>query len=730
MLNFRLFLTFVLVLFLSLSSVYGASPICSVQLESQVSKSAVVKRSTAWIKGSQNTRQAIANMLEIEREPRIITAAMEFGKIQLNGVEYNGKVGGLGVVIQDWINEMPRYLKNRGGGSVGFVFPSFDGMPKGEYVTRFKIQIGHDEEWIKLYKLKHEKGGDIFIVDHPIFKRHSIRNSERNLYVAEDGPALLDASHPEWDDAYFYSLYNQAIAKTVKHYNANIYHAHDYHTAMAGFFVDPKEVSVGLTIHNGGYPGRFYTKGYGTGRAPHPDYAYGVPTGDFQANDFFLNNIMKVSFDDYMKYFNYDGNFEILPGMARYLEAKFGSAGIGVSRNYGMSELRMNPEEVFNKIRKENGGRGPLVPEKVYIPNDGRYLGNVQGKENGMAGGYRSYLERGEDAAGVHASGHKMLRAKSDEEIAKMHKIIPEEVRQEWRYPLNYGQDLDSIEGIQQALDMKRKIKSMALRTYFPEKSAYDLEQMLDEPLIGLVARFVDQKNLKILADAIDDIVANGGRVIVGGQPGDEAGRAAARLFEKYSKKYPDNVVFVNDFVNNERALLIQAGGDISPFTPKFEPCGLTDIEAAWLGTFVLTRKTGGLDKLGDDVAMFYNWLDSSNPAGETEALKTALHDVFDMYRNNRKEFNRRIIKGMKSEFSYEENFKYLEDSWRSGALNQVVQAIEADVKNGALKGYDLEQLLSNFVKGVHKDNRAMLKQIIQAKDQKGAVELMLLERL
>ncbi|MFW5887730.1 MAG: glycogen/starch synthase, partial [Bacteriovoracia bacterium] len=695
---------------------------CDVHLFKNQTKHHKVINSAHFSKLPKAAQKSLKHWAQVEESPVVITAAMEFGQIELMGKTYRAKVGGLGVVIQDWITEMPKYLKSRGG-KIGFVFPSFEGMPKGKLVTSFDIEIGHGIEKVKLYKIKHKDGGDIFVVDHPVFKKRSIINKERNLYRPEPGKPLLDPNHSEWDEPYFFALYNQSIAKVVKHYKANIYHGHDYHTGLASFYLNPDEVTSAVTIHNGGYPGVFYTKGYGEGNAriAHAKYAYGVPVGDYKANDFFINKVMKIDFDQYMNYFNRDQNFEILPGVTKYLDEKFGFGGIAVSSNYA-DELGLSTNQIHQKIMKQNGGSGPLAPEKLYIPNNNRFLGNLDGIENGMAGGYRAFKEEGIEAAGKHAAGHPALRAKADKEIGKLPERIPDHVKMQWKQSLNFGKNLETKDGVEQVFRMKRKLKQMALETYFPHLSPSQVQDKMEKPLIGLVARLVEQKNLAVLVDTVDDIVAKGGTVLIGGQAGDDAGRAVVSKLEELMNKYPDNVYHANEFVSGESALLIQAGADVSVFTPKFEPCGLTDIEAAWLGTLVVTRRTGGLDKLGDDVAVLYDWLDSSNHLGEVQALKNTLDDVFDMYYHRPQAFKKRIVKGLKSEFSYTENFSKLELNWQMAAARRAIEHL----KQMNSSEFYVELYLKNAYPGLKKN----IKRLLSNKHNKTEIENTILNQL
>lgn len=111
-----------------------------------------------------------------------------------------------------------------------------------------------------------------------------------------------------------------------------------------------------------------------------------------------------------------------------------------------------------------------------------------------------------------------------------------------------------------------------------------------DIPLVGMVARLVDQKGVDLLCAAVDGIVALGAELVVMGR-GDEhyeraLGNAAARL--------PGAVAY-HATPNEALARRVYAGSDLFLAPSAFEPCGLGPLISLRYGTVPVVRRTGGL---------------------------------------------------------------------------------------------------------------------------------------
>jgi starch synthase len=111
-----------------------------------------------------------------------------------------------------------------------------------------------------------------------------------------------------------------------------------------------------------------------------------------------------------------------------------------------------------------------------------------------------------------------------------------------------------------------------------------------DGPLFVVVSRLTWQKGMDLLAHAIDDLVAMGGRLAVLGT-GDAALEGAfLAAADRHRGK-----VGVRIGYDEPLAHLLQAGGDAILIPSRFEPCGLTQLYGLRYGCVPVVARVGGL---------------------------------------------------------------------------------------------------------------------------------------
>jgi len=119
----------------------------------------------------------------------------------------------------------------------------------------------------------------------------------------------------------------------------------------------------------------------------------------------------------------------------------------------------------------------------------------------------------------------------------------------------------------------------------------FGLEVSSETPIIGMVARLDEQKGIDLLFPILETLISEFDCqfVIVGG--GEPKYRS---FFEEMNKKYPKKVGchLMSDFT---LARHVFAGSDLFLIPSKFEPCGITQMEAMRYGAIPIVRKTGGL---------------------------------------------------------------------------------------------------------------------------------------
>ncbi|HUB10684.1 MAG TPA: glycogen synthase GlgA [Acetobacteraceae bacterium] len=122
-----------------------------------------------------------------------------------------------------------------------------------------------------------------------------------------------------------------------------------------------------------------------------------------------------------------------------------------------------------------------------------------------------------------------------------------------------------------------------------------------DGPLFGIVSRLVHQKGLDIVAAAAHDIVGLGGQIAILGLGDPEI----EHMLSKVARQYRDDIGVLVGF-NEPMARRIIAGSDFTLMPSRFEPCGLTQMQAQHYGALPIAHATGGLlDTIEDGITGF-----------------------------------------------------------------------------------------------------------------------------
>jgi starch synthase len=141
-------------------------------------------------------------------------------------------------------------------------------------------------------------------------------------------------------------------------------------------------------------------------------------------------------------------------------------------------------------------------------------------------------------------------------------------------------------------------------------------------PLFGIVSRLVHQKGLDLVAEAADEIVENGGQIAILGL-GDAA---IEHMLSRTSRRHRDDIGVLIGF-NEPMARRIVAGSDFTLMPSRYEPCGLTQMQAQRYGALPIAHATGGLADTIDDGATGFLFSDHSS-----DGLMAACYRAFDAY--------------------------------------------------------------------------------------------------
>jgi len=115
-------------------------------------------------------------------------------------------------------------------------------------------------------------------------------------------------------------------------------------------------------------------------------------------------------------------------------------------------------------------------------------------------------------------------------------------------------------------------------------------EDALARPVVGLIARLVDQKGFDLLAAIADELPRIGATFVLLGT----GERRYEDLWLALAARYPDRIGTRIGF-DERLAHLIEGGADMFLMPSRFEPCGLNQMYSLRYGTVPVVRATGGL---------------------------------------------------------------------------------------------------------------------------------------
>lgn len=119
----------------------------------------------------------------------------------------------------------------------------------------------------------------------------------------------------------------------------------------------------------------------------------------------------------------------------------------------------------------------------------------------------------------------------------------------------------------------------------------FNLPQGEKIPVLAIVSRLTDQKGFGLLMDAGSHLLANFDFQLVVVGTGDSHFMG---FFQDLARRFPEKVG-VHLAYDETLPHVVYGGADAILIPSRFEPCGLTQMEAMRYGTIPIVRKTGGL---------------------------------------------------------------------------------------------------------------------------------------
>ncbi len=179
-----------------------------------------------------------------------------------------------------------------------------------------------------------------------------------------------------------------------------------------------------------------------------------------------------------------------------------------------------------------------------------------------------------------------------------------------------------------------------------------------DEPIIGIVTRFVNHKGIDLIRSAFEEMIGMGIKFAILGS----GEKIYEDFFKEMAARYPDRVQVQTGFCP-KCSRMIYAGADMFLMPSQSEPCGLAQMIAMRYGTIPIVRETGGLrdsvrDNGGENGNGFTFKTYSANDM--LDAVRRAKHDY-----ENKTVWNDLIARAMKCDYSWGASAKLYIDLYK-----------------------------------------------------------------
>ena len=180
------------------------------------------------------------------------------------------------------------------------------------------------------------------------------------------------------------------------------------------------------------------------------------------------------------------------------------------------------------------------------------------------------------------------------------------------------------------------------------------LEEDEGKFVIGLISRLTNQKGLDLVSAVIPQVLDGNTQIVVLGT-GD---KIYEDTFRGYENAYKGTFSACIQY-DESRAHRIYAGADALLVPSRFEPCGLTQLNAMHYGTLPIVRETGGLK---DTVQPYNDFTGEGNgftfDRYESGLLLDAINRAKTLYFTNRYHWDEVVQRDMAKDVSWENSAK------------------------------------------------------------------------
>lgn len=192
------------------------------------------------------------------------------------------------------------------------------------------------------------------------------------------------------------------------------------------------------------------------------------------------------------------------------------------------------------------------------------------------------------------------------------------------------------------------------------------LEQDASIPLFSFIGRLTDQKGMDLVGESVDQLLQQGGQLVLLGSGMDELEKIATRAAAQHPGRVYAKIGFDAALANR-----IYAGSDFFLMPSKYEPCGLGQLIAMRYGAVPIVRATGGLKDTVPDYT-----IDSSGGRGfafspyAAKDLQEAITRAYALYRD-RDEFTQLQKRIMSIDFSWKQSARQYLDLYSQARQEQ-----------------------------------------------------------
>lgn len=184
------------------------------------------------------------------------------------------------------------------------------------------------------------------------------------------------------------------------------------------------------------------------------------------------------------------------------------------------------------------------------------------------------------------------------------------------------------------------------------------LEEDESKFVIGLISRLTNQKGLDLVSTVVPQVLDGNTQIVILGT-GDKQYEDTFRYYESTNKGTFAACIQYDE----SRAHRIYAGADALLVPSRFEPCGLTQLNAMHYGTIPIVRETGGLK---DTVEPYNTFTGDGNgftfDRYEAGLLLDAINRAKTLYFTNRYHWDEVVQRDMAKDVSWENSAKQYKD--------------------------------------------------------------------